>query len=437
MNNYKLNDNIDQSYARAKEVYAGFGVNTDEVLRKIETIKLSLHCWQGDDITGLEAPTDGLSGGGIMATGNYPGKARNGDELRQDIQKALSLLPGKHRVNIHACYAETNGKFVDRDELTVEHFSKWIDWAKDNGIGIDFNPTFFSHKMANSGFTLSSKEKEVRSFWIRHAKKSREIAAAIGKELGTPCVNNIWIPDGSKDMPADRAGYRNILKDSLDEILEKKYDKNLMLDAVECKLFGLGSESYVVGSHEFYMGYAISRGIMLCLDAGHFHPTEGIADKISSILAFSDELLLHVSRGVRWDSDHVVILNDELLAIAQETRRCNAFDRIHIALDYFDASINRITAWVTGSRAALKAIMIGLLEPISLLLEEENSGNLGNRLALMEEMKMLPFGAVWNKYCSDKGVHVGPEWINNINEYEKNVLIKRQKEESINETEGI
>jgi L-rhamnose isomerase len=426
MSNYKLNDNIDQSYLRAKEVYRGFGVDTDEVLKKMEAIKISLHCWQGDDVAGLEKGSDGHAGGGIMATGNYPGKARNGEELRQDMQKALSLLPGKHRINLHASYAETGGKLVDRDELTVEHFSRWIKWAKENGIGIDFNPTFFSHKLADSGYTLSSKDNDIRSFWIRHAQRSREIAAAIGKELGTPCVNNVWIPDGSKDLPADRAGYRSILKYALDEVFEKKYDKKYLLDAIECKLFGLGSESYVVGSHEFYMGYAVSRGVMLCLDAGHFHPTEGIADKISSILTFSDELLLHVSRGVRWDSDHVVILNDELLAIAQEARRCNAFNRIHIALDFFDASINRLTAWVTGSRAALKAVTIALLEPLHLLLEEENKGNFGNRLALLEEIKMLPYSAVWNKYCSIKGVPVGPEWINSINEYESGTLSKRK-----------
>lgn len=425
MGSYKFTDDVDKSYEQAKAVYGAFGVDTDKVLRKMDGVKISLHCWQGDDVTGLEAGADGITGGGIMATGNYPGKARTGDELRQDLDEALNLIPGKHRVNLHAIYAETGGKFVERDEISAEHFSNWIKWAKNSGIGLDFNPTFFSHKMADSGYTLSSRDAEVRSFWIRHGIKSREIAATIGKELGTPCVNNVWIPDGSKDIPADRAEHRKILRDSLDELFAQKYDKNYLLDAVESKLFGIGSESYVVGSHEFYMGYSMSRGVMLCLDAGHFHPTEGIADKISSILAFSDELLLHVSRGVRWDSDHVVILNDDLLAIAQELKRADAYDRVHIALDYFDASINRITAWVTGSRAALKAIMISMLEPTHLLKAEEESGNLGNRLALMEEIKMLPYAAVWNKFCSVKKVPVGAEWINAAAEYEKNVLAKR------------
>ena len=426
MRNYKFAGDLENSYGQAKTAYAALGVDTDKVLQKMNDISISLHCWQGDDVTGLEAGADGISGGGIMATGNYPGKARNGEELRQDIEKALSLIPGKHRVNLHMSYAETNGKFVERDEIGPEHFENWIKWAKSCGIGLDMNPTFFSHKMADSGFTLSSKDEAVRSFWLRHGKKSREIAAAIGKELGTPSVTNVWIPDGFKDIPADRAGHRKILKDSLDELFAQKYDKKHMLDAVESKLFGIGSESYVVGSHEFYMGYAMSRGIMLCLDAGHFHPTEGIADKISSILSFSDELLLHVSRGVRWDSDHVVVLNDDLMSIAQEISRIDAYGRVHIALDYFDASINRITAWVTGARAALKAILISLLEPVELLKNEEESGNYGNRLALIEEIKMLPFAAVWNKFCADRQVPVGLEWINATSEYEKTVLAGRK-----------
>ncbi|NSW90096.1 MAG: L-rhamnose isomerase [Firmicutes bacterium] len=423
--NGKTNENIDKAYEYAKEVYGAYGVDTEDVLKKMKDIQVSLHCWQGDDVTGFEKGVDGLSGGGIMATGNYPGRARNGDELRQDIEKALSLIPGKQRVNLHAIYAETGDKYVDRDNLDVSHFKRWIDWAKEKGIGLDFNPTFFSHKMADSGFTLSSKDKEVRSFWIRHGKRCREIAAEMGKELGTPCVNNVWIPDGMKDIPADRLGHRLILKDSLDKLFEEKYDKNHLIDSVESKLFGIGSESYVVGSHEFYMGYALSRDVVLCLDTGHFHPTEGIADKISSVLAFQDELLLHISRGVRWDSDHVVLLNDEVLAIAQEVKRANAFERVHFALDFFDASINRITAWVIGTRSVLKAIMFALLEPTELLKEEENKGNFGNRLALMEEIKTLPFSAVWNKYCSRSGVPVGSEWLNDVKEYEEKVLFKR------------
>lgn len=420
----KLNENVESGFAAAKAVYAQFGVNIDSVLKKMNEINISLHCWQGDDVGGFEVDANGLSGG-ILATGNYPGKARNGEELRKDLEKTLSLIPGKHRVNLHAIYAETDGKFVDRDQLTVEHFRKWIDWAKEKGVGIDFNPTYFSHPLAASGYTLSSTEEEVRSFWVRHGKRSREIAAAIGKELGTPCVNNSWIPDGSKDLPADRMEHRRILMKSLDEVYEQKFDKKYLLDAVESKLFGIGSESYVVGSHEFYMGYGLSRDVMVCLDAGHFHPTESIADKISSLLLYSSDVLLHVSRGVRWDSDHVVILNDELQAIAQEIKRSDAFGRVHIALDFFDASINRITAWVTGTRAAQKALLMALLEPTELLKEEEKKGNLGNRLALMEEFKLLPFGAVWNKYCQDQGVPVGAQWLHAVKEYEENVLLKR------------
>lgn len=423
---YKYDKNrINEEYERAKEVYGGYGINTDEVLEKMRNIPISIHCWQGDDVTGFETGVAGLADGGIKATGNYPGRARNGDELRRDIDMALSLIPGKHRINLHAIYAETGGKRVERDELETRHFEKWIEWAKSRGVGIDFNPTLFSHKMANSGYTLSSTDKEIRSFWIRHALSCREIASEIGKELGTPCVNNIWIPDGSKDMPADRMTHRQILKESLDEIFERKHDKKHVIDSLESKLFGIGSESYVVGSHEFYMGYAIKNNIMLCLDTGHFHPTESIADKISSILSFSDELLLHISRGVRWDSDHVVILNDELLSISQEIKRCGVMGRVRIALDYFDASINRIIAWVTGTRAVQKALLIALLEPTHLLAEEEKNGNLGARLALMEEFKTLPYGSVWDKYLSLCDVPVGPEWLDRVKEYEKTELMRR------------
>ena len=328
-------------------------------------------------------------------------------------------------MNLHAIYAETEGKVVERDELSVEHFSRWIDWAGTNGIGIDFNPSFFSHKMAESGFTLSSKDKKIRDFWIRHGRKCREIACSIGKSLGSPCVNNIWIPDGSKDLTVSRIEHRKILQESLDEIFRDKHDEDGLKDAVESKLFGIGSEAYVVGSHEFYMGYAMKNDVMVCLDAGHFHPTESIADKISSLLLFSNNLLLHVSRGIRWDSDHVVIMNDELLAIAQEIKRSHAFDRVHIALDYFDASMNRISAWVIGARATQKALLTALLEPASLLMEAEDKGNFGDRLALLEECKMLPVRAVWNQYCSNKNVPVGTEWLQNIKEYEENVLFGR------------
>lgn len=414
-----------ENYERAKEIYSAFGIDTDKVMEELKNIPISVHCWQGDDVGGFEVGEDGVSGGGILATGNYPGKARNPVELRQDLDKALSLIPGIHRVNLHASYGEFDGKAVDRDEITIKHFENWISWAKDKGIGLDFNPTFFAHPKADDGYTLASKDEDIRNFWIEHAKRSREIAAAMGKALGTPAVNNIWIPDGSKDNPADRFGHRKILLESLDEILSVEYDKEHILDAVECKLFGIGSEAYVVGSHEFYMGYAISRNTLLCLDAGHFHPTEGISDKISSILNYVDEILLHVSRGVRWDSDHVTTLDDEVLAIARELKRCDAYSRVHFGLDFFDASINRISAWVIGTRTALKAILISLLEPTHMLLKVEDEGDLGSRLALLEEFKTLPFAAVWDKYCLDQGVPVGAEWLNDVKDYEDKVLLKR------------
>jgi len=418
-------DKVNKAYNYAKEVYASYGIDTEKVLNKMKEFKISLHCWQGDDVTGFENQANGLSGGGIMAIGNYMGKARNGEELRADLEKAMSLIPGKHKVNIHAIYAETDGKKVDRNELSADHFSKWIEWAKQNQIGLDFNPSYFSHPYASSGLTLSSRDEKIRRFWIEHGKRSREIAAEMGKQLGVPCVNNIWIPDGSKEVPANRMEYRKILKESLDEILHEDFDNKYLVDAVESKLFGIGSESYVVGSHEFYMGYALHKDIALCLDAGHFHPTESIADKISSMLLYCKELLLHVSRGVRWDSDHVVILNDEILAIAQEVKRCDAFKRIYYALDFFDASINRITAWVTGTRAALKSILIALLEPSHLLWEAEIENRLGDRLALNEEFKSLPYSAVWDKYCLDMGVPVGASWIEQVREYEEKILSKR------------
>lgn len=421
----KANENqVIKSYELAREVYAQYGINTEDVLSQMKNIQVSLHCWQGDDVGGFEVTAAG-AGGGTLVTGNYPGRARNGDELRQDYEKALSLIPGKHRINLHAIYAETDGKVVERDQLRPEHFAKWVSWAKSQGVGIDFNPTFFSHPKAATGLTLSSKDREVRDFWIRHGKCCREIAAYFGRELGTPSVMNTWIPDGFKDIPADRGSYRQVLKGSLDELFSVKYDKKYMKDAVECKLFGIGVESCTIGSHEFYMGYGLKNDVMLCFDMGHFHPTESVADKISSLLQFQDELLLHVSRPVRWDSDHVVILSDDLTALAQEVKRCNAYGKVYFALDFFDASINRITAWVTGTRATLKAILLSLLEPTHLIVEEENQFRLGNRLALMEEFKSLPFGAVWNKYCLDQRVPVGTDWIDSVNDYERSVLSKR------------
>jgi L-rhamnose isomerase len=414
---------IQDAYALAKERYAALGVDADAATDTLAQVSISLHCWQGDDVGGFEDP-DAELGGGIAATGNYPGKARTADELRSDLDKAYSLIPGTHRLNLHAIYGEPDSK-VARNALQPAHFAAWVDWAKENGHGIDFNPTCFSHPLAESGFTLSSYDEGVRQFWIEHCIACRKIGEYIGRALGTPCVTNIWIPDGYKDIPADRRTPRLLLKDSLDKILAERLNPKYNLDSVECKLFGLGSESYVVGSHEFYMGYAVANQVLLCLDSGHFHPTEVISDKISSILTFLPEILLHVSRGVRWDSDHVVILSDELQAIAQEIVRGDYLDRVHIGLDYFDASINRVAAWVIGTRNALKALLMALLEPTEQLRELEIAGDFTGRLALLEELKGLPFGAVWDAYCLKQGVPVGFGFLDGIRTYEKQVLAQR------------
>jgi L-rhamnose isomerase len=417
-------DHIEQAFELAQKRYQSLKVDVLKQLDRLSMIPISLQCWQGDDVSGFEDTCQGL-GGGIQVTGNYFGKATSPEELRSDLDKALSLIPGTHRLNLHAIYAETDGKKVDRDKLAPEHFHYWIDWAKAKGVGLDFNPTFFSHPKADSGFTLSSADDTIRSFWVEHGKACRAIGEAMGKALNSPCVVNIWIPDGFKDTPVDRSGPRLRLQKSLDEILEKRIDKRYVLDAVESKLFGIGSESYVVGSHEFCMGYAQKRKILLCLDSGHFHPTEIISDKISSVLTFADEILLHVSRGVRWDSDHVVTLTDELKAIAEEIIRGNFEKRIHIGLDFFDASINRIAAWIIGTRNMVKALLIALLEPTDLLRRLESSHNFTERLALMEELKTLPFGAVWDYYCYSKSVPVGLEWLTIVKEYEEKVLSRR------------
>jgi L-rhamnose isomerase len=424
MGNHPTDKQIQDAYAMAKERYAMLGVDTDQALDTLAQIPISLHCWQGDDVGGFESP-DAELGGGLAATGNYPGKARNADELRCDLDKAYSLVPGTHRLNLHAIYAETSGQKVERNELQPEHFSAWTAWAEEKGHGIDFNPTCFSHPMAESGFTLASYDDGIRQFWIEHCIACRRIGEHIGRELGTPCVTNIWIPDGFKDVPVDRKTPRMLLKDSLDNILAEKIDPRYNLDSVESKLFGLGSESYVVGSHEFYLGYAIANHILLCLDSGHFHPTEVISDKLSAVLTFLDEVLLHVSRGVRWDSDHVVILSDELQAIAQEIVRGDFLHRVHIGLDYFDASINRVAAWVIGARNTMRALLLALLEPIDQLRELEVSGDYTSRLALLEELKGLPFGAVWDYFCLQQGVLVGISFMDEVQAYEKQELSKR------------
>jgi len=363
--------------------------------------------------------------GGIAATGNYPGKARTADELRGDLDQAYRLIPGSHRLNLHAMYLESGGRKVERNELRPEHFSSWVDWAKANEHGMDFNPTCFSHPKSASGFTLASYDEGIRNFWIEHCIACRKIGEHFGRELGTACVTNIWIPDGYKDTPVDRAAPRELLKDSLDKILAEAIDARYNLDAIEPKLFGLGSESYVVGSHEFYLGYAIQNRVSLCLDAGHFHPTETIADKLSAVLLYLDEVLLHVSRGVRWDSDHVVILNDDLQAIAQEIVRGDYLKRVHIGLDYFDASINRVAAWVIGARNTLRALLMALLEPIESMRALERASDYTQRLALLEELKGMPFGAVWDFYCWRQDVPIGMRFVDEIHEYEKRVLNER------------
>ena len=408
----------------ARERYASLGVDCDTALRQLSSIPLSLHCWQGDDIRGFEGAGEEV-GGGLAVTGNYPGQARTPGELRMDFEKALSLIPGRHRLNLHAIYAETGGKGVERDELLPEHFAAWTDWALASGIGIDFNPTFFAHPKANDGFTLAHPDASVRRFWIGHGRACRRIGASFGKALGSPCVTNVWIPDGFKDLPADRRGPRGRLVESLDAVFREPLDADHNLDAVECKLFGLGSESYVVGSHEFYLGYAISRRKVLCLDAGHFHPTEVVSDKISSVLLWVDRLLLHVSRGVRWDSDHVVILSDELREIAKELVRGGYLPRVHVGLDFFDASINRVAAWAIGSRAMLKALLLALLEPAAALREMELEGDYTGRLAMLEQLQTMPFGAVWDHHCESRGVPQEPDWIHEIRSYERTVLSRR------------
>jgi L-rhamnose isomerase len=424
MNQTITDQHIHSAYALAKERYAAYGVNTEKALEALAGIPVSLHCWQGDDVGGFEGD-GGELGGGLAATGNYPGKARTADELRSDLDLAYSLIPGRHRLNLHAIYAETSGQKVERDQIRPEHFSGWIDWAREKGHGMDFNPTLFSHAKAESGFTLSSYDEGIRRFWIDHCIACRKIGEQIGRSLGTPCVTNIWIPDGYKDLPVDRKTPRLLLKEALDAILAERIDPNHNLDAVESKLFGIGSESYVTGSHEFYLGYALTHPVLLTLDSGHFHPTEQVADKLSAIFTFLDEVLLHISRGVRWDSDHVVLFSDEVQAIASELVRGEYLDRVHVGLDYFDASINRVAAWVTGTRNVLRALLFALLEPLPQLRQMEASGDFTGRMALLEDLKGLPHGAVWDEYCLRQGVPAGMDFMGPVREYENRVLAGR------------
>ncbi len=406
-------------YQHARDAFADWGVDTDAALRRLAEIPISLHCWQGDDVTGFEGVSAG-SGGGIQATGNHPGRARTPDELRADLGFAYANIPGRHRLNLHAIYLDTE-ESPERDEIEFRHFASWVDWARANGHGLDFNPTFFAHPKADDNLTLSHPDKGIRDFWIEHAKRCREIAARFGAEQGTPCVDNIWVPDGFKDHPVDRMAARRRLEASLDEMLAPTYDKGHLLDAVESKLFGLGVEACTVGSHEFYFGYATRKQTLLCLDMGHFHPTESIADKLSSVSLSVEEILLHVSRPMRWDSDHVILLNDDILAVAQELVFGNLLERTHIGLDWFDATISRTAAWVIGTRNMQKALLRALLLPADRLKSVETALNFTERLILTEELKDLPFGAVWAELCAEQDVPVGKTLLSDLNAYQASV----------------
>jgi L-rhamnose isomerase len=415
---------VNPAYRLSQDRYGAVGVDVDRALSRLASIPLSLHCWQGDDVAGFEGAGRAL-GGGLAATGNYPGKARTPDELRMDAAKAFSLIPGRHRFSLHASYGEFGGTRVDRDAVGPQHFRGWIDWARALGIGLDFNQTFFSHPKAADNFTLSHEDRAVREFWIAHGAACRRIGEAFGRALGSPCVTNLWIPDGMKDTPIDRLGPRQRLIDSLDAVFAEPLDPSHNVDSVEGKLFGIGCESYTVGSHEFYLAYALTRRTLLTLDTGHYHPTESVADKISAVLSFLPGIVLHVSRGVRWDSDHVVVLDDEVEAIASELVRGDLLERTHLGLDYFDASINRVAAWVIGARSLLKALLKALLEPQERLVAAEAAGDYTARLALLEASKTLPFGAVWDHYCESAEVPADSQWLDEIKNYERVTLSRR------------
>ncbi|MDN5969236.1 MAG: L-rhamnose isomerase [Enterobacterales bacterium] len=418
-----MTTSIDQAWELAKQRFNAVGVDVENALKTMERLPVSMHCWQGDDVAGFENPEGSLTGG-IQATGNYPGKARNAAELRADLEMALTLIPGPKRLNLHAIYLESDTP-VARNKIEPRHFANWVEWAKKHHLGLDFTPSCFSHPLSADGFTLSSANPETRQFWIEHCQASRRISAYFGEQLGTPSVMNIWIPDGMKDTPIDRLAPRQRLASALDEVIAEKLNPAHHIDAVESKLFGIGAESYTVGSNEFYLGYAASRQTALCLDAGHFHPTEVISDKISSAMLYVPRLLLHVSRPVRWDSDHVVLLDDETQAIASEIVRHNLFNRVHIGLDFFDASINRIAAWVIGTRNMKKALLRALLEPTNHLRNLEESGDYTARLALLEEQKSLPWQAVWEMYCQRNDVPVDASWLKAVREYEEQILSQR------------
>lgn len=414
---------VTKRYEEAKAKYAAIGVDTDAALKALKDVKISMHCWQGDDVKGFLTPEGELTGG-IMATGNYPGAAHTPEQLRQDLEKAYSLIPGKHKLNLHAIYLDTDEN-VDLNEIEPKHFAKWVEWAKEQGLGLDFNPTFFSHPMMKDGMTLSHPDEAVREYWIEHGKRARKIAAYMGEETGQVCIDNFWVPDGMKDNPIDRYQPRKRLMDSLDEIFSVEYSEDFTQDAVESKLFGLGAEAYTVGSHEFYMGYGLTRNKLVCLDAGHFHPTEVISNKLSSLALFSKGVMLHVSRPVRWDSDHVVIMDDELQDIAKELVRNDLMGKTNIGLDFFDATINRIAAWVIGTRNTQKALLKAMLEPTEELQKMELNFDFTSRLAITEELKDFPYADVWNYFCEQNNVPVGLDWLTEVQAYEKEVLANR------------
>ena len=417
---------VEERYQDAKARYAEIGVDTEAALKKLQDVKISMHCWQGDDVKGFLNP-DGELTGGIMATGDYPGAAHTPEQLRQDIEKAFSLIPGKHKLNLHAIYLDTDEP-VDLNEIEPKHFEKWAKWANEQGVGLDFNPTFFSHPMMKDGMTLAHPDQDVRDFWIEHGKRSRKIAEYLGKETGQTCINNFWMPDGMKDNPIDRYSPRKRMMESLDEIFTEELNEEYTQEAVESKLFGLGAEAYTVGSHEFYMGYGLTRDKLICLDAGHFHPTEVISNKLSSLALFSKGIMLHVSRPVRWDSDHVVIMDDELQEIGKEIVRNDLLTKTNIGLDFFDATINRVAAWVVGTRNTQKALLKAMLEPIEDLKEMELDLDYTKRMALTEELKDFPYADVWNYFCEQNDAPVGMNWYEEVMNYERDILATREKE---------
>lgn len=417
---------VEERYEDAKARYAEIGVDTDAALKKLQDVKISMHCWQGDDVKGFLNP-DGELTGGIMATGDYPGAAHTPDQLRQDVEKAFSLIPGSHKLNLHAIYLDTDEP-VDLYEIEPKHFAKWASWANEQGVGLDFNPTFFSHPMMKDGMTLAHPDKEVRDFWIEHGKRSRKIAEYLGKETGQTCIDNFWMPDGMKDNPIDRYTPRKRMMESLDEIFAEDLNEEYTQESVESKLFGLGAEAYTVGSHEFYMGYGLTRNKLICLDAGHFHPTEVISNKLTSLALFSKGIMLHVSRPVRWDSDHVVIMDDELQEIGKEIVRNDLLGKTNIGLDFFDATINRIAAWVIGTRNTQKALLKAMLEPIEDLKTIELDLDYTKRMALTEELKDFPYADVWNYFCEQNNAPVGMDWYEEVMNYERDILSARDKE---------